>query len=158
MVRACCVSRFCVSLVSVSSRPWIAAHVVGGFRQRARELLDRRVSIEFERIEFAARALLFFVAMQDLRFGLELELAQLLLETRHRSREFADVEIDGADLLFEARPRNAGFAGIVEQLVEKLGVDTREFGTIRPAPRVRGPAAPHPAAAAARRPLRAAAC
>ena len=65
--------------------------------------------------------------MQDLRFGLELELAQLLLEARHRARQLADVEIDRADLLLEAGARDAGFAGIVEQLVEQLGVDAREF-------------------------------
>ena len=104
-----------------------AAHVVGGFRERARELLDRRVAIELERIEFAAPAFFFLVAMQDLRFGFELELAQLLLEARHRARQLTDVEIDGTDLLLQARARDAGLAGIVEQLVEQLGVDAREF-------------------------------
>ncbi len=80
MVRACCVSRFCVSLVRFSSRLLDAAHVVGGFGQRARELLDRRIAVELERIEVAAlAAALFLVAMQDLRLGFELELAQLFL-------------------------------------------------------------------------------
>ena len=68
--------------------------------------------------------------MQDLRFGFELELAQLFLEARHRARQLADVEVDGADLLFEARARDARFAGIVEQLIEQLRVDTRELRTI----------------------------
>ena len=107
-----------------------AADVVGGFGQRARELLDRRIAIELERIELAASALLFLVAMQDLRFGLELELAQLFLEARHRARQLADVEVDGADLLLETGARDARLAGIVEQLVEQLGVDAREFGSI----------------------------
>ena len=68
--------------------------------------------------------------MQDLRFGLELELAQLFLQARDGARQLADVEVDGADLLFEARARDARFAGIVEQLVEQLGVDARELGPI----------------------------
>jgi hypothetical protein len=107
-----------------------AADVVGGFGQRARELLDRGITVELERIELAARALLFLVTMQDLRLGLELELAQLLLQARHRARQLADVEVDGADLLLEARARDARFAGVVEQLVQQLGVDTRELRTI----------------------------
>ena len=129
-----------------------AADVVGRFGEAARELLDRGIAVEFERIEIALLAFLFLEAMQDLRFGLELELAELFLEARHRARQFADVEVDGADLLFEARARDARFAGIVEQLVEQFRVDAREFGTIRQAPSVHGLAARRPAAAADRHP------
>ena len=68
--------------------------------------------------------------MQDLRFGFELELAQLFLQARDRARQLAHVEVDGADLLFEARARDARFAGIVEQLVEQFRVDARELGPI----------------------------
>ena len=128
-----------------------AADVVGGLRQRARELLDRGIAVELERIEVAALALLFLVAMQDLRLGFELELAQLLLQARHRARQLADVEIDGADLLLEARARDARFAGIVEQLVEQFGVDARELGAIATARRAPGPAVRRPAATAADR-------
>ena len=117
-------------LGEILQQPLDAADVVGGLRQRARELLDRGISIELERIELAARALLFLVAMQDLRLGLEFQLAQLLLEARDGARQFADVEIDGADLLFEAGARDARFAGIVQQLVEQLGVDARQLGAI----------------------------
>ena len=152
MVRACWVSRFCVSLVSVLEQLLNAADVVGGFGEAARELLDRGITVELERIEVAAAALLFFVAMQDLRFGLELELAQLFLEARHGARQLTDVEVDGADLLLETGARDARLAGIVEQLVEQFGVDARQLGTIRRRERARGPAAPRPAAAAARRP------
>ena len=130
MVRACCVSRFCVSLVRVLEQLLNAADVVRRFGEAARELLDRGVAVELERIEVALLALLFFEAMQDLRFGFELELAQLFLEARDGARQLADVEVDGTDLLFETGARDARFAGIVEQLVEQLGVDAREFGTI----------------------------
>ena len=107
-----------------------AADVVRRFGEAARELLDRGVAVELERIEVALLALLFFEAMQDLRFGFELELAQLLLEARDGARQLADVEVDGTDLLFETGARDARFAGIVEQLVEQFGVDARELGTI----------------------------
>ena len=130
MVRACCVSRFCVSLVRFSSKLLDAADVVRGLGEGARELLDRGVAVELQRIEVALLALLFLVAMQDLRFGFELELAQLFLQARDGARQFADVEVDGADLLLETRARNAGLAGIVEQLVEQLGVDARELGPV----------------------------
>ena len=76
MVRACWVSRFCVSLVR-------AADVVGRLGQSSRELLDGRVAVHFQRIEIALLLTLFFVAVQDLRFGFELELAQLFFQARH---------------------------------------------------------------------------
>ena len=84
------------------------ADVVGGLGQRARELLDRGVAVELERIEIAAmlRALV-FVPMQDLRFGLDLELAQLFLQARDGARQLAEVELDRADLLLDARAADA---------------------------------------------------
>src|SRR5690606_14825449 len=52
-----------------------AGDVAHRFGERPRQLLNRRIAIELERIEIGAIRMLFFVAMQDLRFGLELELA-----------------------------------------------------------------------------------
>ncbi len=107
-----------------------AADVVRRFGETAGELLDRGITVHFERIEIALLSALFLVAMQDLRFRLELELAQLFLETRDRARQLAHVEVDRADLLLEARTRDARFAGIVEQLVEELRIDARELRAI----------------------------
>ncbi len=119
-----------MSLVRVLEQLLNAADVVGCFGEAARELLNRRIAIELERIELALLTLLFLEPMQDLRFGLELELAQLFLQARHRARQLAHVEIDGSDLLFETGARDARLAGIVEQLVEQFGVDARELGSI----------------------------
>ncbi len=104
-------------------------HVVRGFGERARELLDRRVAVELERIEVAAMAGAAFVlvTMEDLRFGFDFELAELLFQTRHRASELREVEVDGAHLLLEARARDADFTGGVEQRVEQLGVDAGHF-------------------------------
>ena len=104
-----------------------AADVAHGFGERARELLDGRIAIELERIEVLAPRMLFLMPMQDLRFGLELELAQLILEARHRAAELGEVELDRAHLLLETRAEDAHFAGVVEQRVEQVGVDAREF-------------------------------
>ena len=95
--------------------------------KRARQLLDGRIAVELERIEVGATGLLFLVPMQDLRFGLELELAQLFLQARDGAAELGEVEIDRADLLLQARAEDADFAGVVEQRVEQVGVDAREF-------------------------------
>ena len=55
------------------------------------------------------------MAMQDLRFGFQLELAQLFLQARDRAAELGEVELDRADLLLQARAEDADFAGVVEQ-------------------------------------------
>ena len=64
-----------------------AADVAGGLGERARELLDRRIAVELQRVEIRRGAAAFvLVAVQDLRLGLDLELAQLLLEPRDGAR------------------------------------------------------------------------
>src|SRR6185437_3448753 len=62
-----------------------ARDVIGGLGQRARELLNRRVTIQLEWIELTAMTTLVLVTVQDLRFGLDFETAQLLLQARHRT-------------------------------------------------------------------------
>ncbi len=65
------------------------------------------------------------MAMQDLRFGFQLDLAQLILQARDGAAQLGEVELDGADLLFHTRAEDADFAGVVEQVVEQVGVDAR---------------------------------
>ena len=56
----------------------------------ARELLDRRVTVELERIEIAPmRDAALLVTVKNLRLGLDLKLAQLLLQACHRARQLA---------------------------------------------------------------------
>ena len=73
---------------------------------------------------------LVLVAVQDLRLGLDLELAQLLLQARHRARQLAQIEFDRAELLLQPRARDADLAGVVEQLIEQLGADARHLDAI----------------------------
>ncbi len=67
------------------------------------------------------------MAVHDLRFGLDLELAQLVAQPGNRRLQFHDMEVEGADLLVEARMVDADLAGRVEQVLEQVGVDAREF-------------------------------
>ena len=86
-----------------------AIEVVGRFRQCARELLNRRITVEFERVEVLGNQG-FLVSCHDLRLGLDLELAQLLSQTCDRLFEFLDVKLDRADLLAQARVVDADLA------------------------------------------------
>ena len=132
MVRACCCSRFCVSCVERLEQLLDARHVVRRLGERARELLDRGVAVELERVEVAAMrcTALFLVAMEDLRFGLDLEIAQLILQAGDRARQLAKVEIDRAELLLEPRARDADLAGGIEHLIEQLRIDAGHLGPI----------------------------
>ena len=108
-----------------------ARDVARGLRQRTRELLQRGIAVELQRIEIVAARILVLMAVQHLRFGLDLEAAQLLLEARHGARELRQIEVDGIDLLIEARAEDAHLAGVVEHGVEQIGVDPRHFHALR---------------------------
>ena len=132
MMRACWVSRFCASRVSVSSKSLDARDVARGLGERARVLLQRRIAVELERIEVvAARILLVLMPVEHLRFGLDLEAAQLLLESRHRARQLRQIEVDGVDLLIEARAEDAHLAGVVQHGVEQIRIDARHLHPLR---------------------------
>src|SRR5439155_2265505 len=105
-----------------------AGNVVGRLGEGPRVLLDGGVTIELEGIELAAVLRAFVIVLvQDLRLGLDLETAQLLLEARHRARQLAQVEIERAELLLEAGARNTRFARDVEELIEELGINARHL-------------------------------
>ena len=132
MVRACCVQQILRLARQGLEQPLDARDVAGGLRQSARELLDRGIAIELERIEIvAARILLVLMPVQHLRLGLDLQPAQLLLQARHRARELGQVEIDRVHLLIEARAEDAHLAGVVEHGVEQLGIDARHLDPLR---------------------------
>src|SRR5256886_12438769 len=102
------------------------------FRSRPRVLLDGGIAVELERIELAAVRAFVLVLVQDLRLGLDLETAQLLLEARHRTRQLTEVEIERAELLLEARTRNARLARDVQHLVDQIRVHARHLLALAP--------------------------
>ncbi len=67
------------------------------------------------------------MAVHDLRLGLDLELAQLVTQSRNCCLEFRNVEVKSSDLLIQSRVVDADFAGCVEQVFEQIRVDAREL-------------------------------
>ena len=107
-----------------------ARDVRRGLRERARVLLDRGIAVELERVEVVAPRARIHVAMQDLRLGLDLELAQLVLQALHDAAELGEVEVDRRHLLLEPRAVDADLARDVQHVVEEVGVDARNFAAV----------------------------
>ncbi len=91
-----------------------ARDVVRGLGEGARQLLDRRIPVELERIEAALDLRVVLMAMQDLRLGLGFELAQLLAQPRHRAAELAEMKLDRVQLLGQPRLEDVDLAGAVQ--------------------------------------------
>ncbi len=118
--------------VELGKQPLDAGDVTDGLGQGARELLDVRIPIEFERIEIGAlRLVVRLVLVEDLRLGLHLELAQLFAQPGDRAVELGEVELDRGHLLLDARAEDAHFARVVQQVVEQVRIDTRQFAALR---------------------------
>ena len=131
MVRACCCSRFCVSLREVLEQLLDARHVVGRLGERARELLDRGIAVELERIELAA--------VRAVSSSCRCRICASVSISSLRSCSFRRVTVrDSSPRLKSIEPsccsRRAramlDFAGNVEQLVEQLGVDARHLAAL----------------------------
>ena len=116
--------------VQVAEQSLDARDVAGRLRERPRELLDRRIAIELQRVEVLAALAVLLVTEQYLRLGLHLELAQLLAQARHRAPEFRQVELDRGQLLLDAGAEDARLARVVEQVVEQLRIDPGELVTL----------------------------
>ena len=129
VTRACCVSNVSASFVRPCKQLVDARDVVRRFRQRARQLLNRRVAVELERIEAALDLGVVLMPVQNLRLGLGLELAQLLAQPRNRAAELAQVELDRVQLLAQSRLEDVDLAGAVQKRIEQSRVDARSFGT-----------------------------
>ena len=77
------------------------AQVIRGLCQRARQLLDVGVPVQFQRIEVACHERV-LVAVHDLCFGLDFEFTQLLAKPADRLLQFLDMKLERADLLRES--------------------------------------------------------
>ena len=67
------------------------------------------------------------VARDDLRFGFDVEAAQLVAQTRVGLLHFGHRAAERAELLFQARAVDRDFAGVVDQAVEQVGADAHLF-------------------------------
>ena len=96
-------------------RPW-------PFPQSSRQLLNGGVTVHFEWIELAFDLDVSLVTMENLGFGFDLQLAQLIPQAGDRLGQFVQVEFEGAELLLQAGPIDTHFTRCIEQGLEKLGV------------------------------------
>src|SRR5258708_9355459 len=92
--------------------------------------------MQLELIRITAVTGFVLVAVQDLRLGFDFEVAQLLFQARDRARQLTEIEVDRAELLLQARAGNAGFAGDVQNLVEKVCADESHFLPLRASPTI----------------------
>ena len=67
--------------------------------------------------------MLALVARDDLRFGFDLESAQLVAHAQVGRRQLRDGAAERTELLFEAGTVDRDFTGIVDQAVEQVGAD-----------------------------------
>ena len=95
--------------------------VVDTLRKRPGKLLESRVAIEFQRIEGCVVFADLHQAGLDLRFGLDLELADLGTQADYAARELEQIRLQRAQLAFDARPCNRHFAGLVDQAIDDVG-------------------------------------
>ncbi len=108
-----------------------ARHIARGLGQRARVLLQGGISVQLERIEVVAPRFRVLMPIENLRFGFDLQAAQLFLEARYRARQFGQIEVDRVHLLIETSPEDAHLSGVVQHGVEQIGIDTGHLHAFR---------------------------
>ena len=105
-----------------------AGDVGGRFGQAAAQLLQGGEAVELERIEGRiALVVLALVARHDLRFGLQIQTTQLVVQADVGAVEFGHGAAEGAQLLFQARTIDRDFTGMVDQAVEQVGAHADLF-------------------------------
>ncbi len=105
--------------------------VVQALGHHARQLLQARIAVEFERIEFLLARVEHRAARLHLAVGLDLHLAQLRTQPRDAFAHVAERLLDLAQLRLDARTRDGDFAGLGDQIVEPLGIDPQHGGRSR---------------------------
>ena len=100
-------------------------NVVHAFRERARQLLEPRVAVEFERIEpfrgLAGEA----HPRLDLRFALDFDFAHLRAEPDHAAGQLEQVRLQRTQFTLDPRPRDRNLARLVHEPVDHVGTNTQ---------------------------------
>ena len=124
-VRRDCAARSSLALSTVRARlSWNERDVVHALGHHARQFLQAREAVEFERVEFALAG--DRQARRDLRLGLHLDFAQLAAQAGQVVREVVQRALQRADFVFQARARDRHFAGLVDQAVEDVGAHAHQ--------------------------------
>ena len=97
----------------------------------ARQLLDGRIAVEFQRIEIGLDSPSRSWRDSILGLGLQFEVTQLAAQSVDGLPEFPEVEGEAVVLLLDAGAVDAHLAGIVDHLVQRLGRHPDALGARR---------------------------
>ena len=67
------------------------------------------------------------MAVHDLRFCFQLQLAQLFTQARDGLLKLFNVKLERADLLVEALMINTDFASRIQKVLKEIRIDARKF-------------------------------
>jgi hypothetical protein len=95
--------------------------VVDAFRERARQFLEARVAIEFQRIEPLGGPTCHRHPGLDLRFALDFDFAHLRAQPDDASGQLEEVRLQRAQFALDPRSRDGHFAGLVREPVDDVG-------------------------------------
>ena len=97
--------------------------VVDRFGHHAGQFLHARETVEFERVEVLLGILRQSQPRLHLRFGLQLNVAQLSAQTLEVPRQFAERVAQLTHLGFQPGPRTHEFAGLCRQAIQQLAAN-----------------------------------
>ncbi len=103
--------------------------VGGRFEECARELLQLRIAVHFQRVEFfvAGAFGIGLVAREDLRLSLGVEAAQLVAHPLDGGLHLAEGEADVAHLLLDPAAEDRGLARQVDQVLQQFRRHLHQF-------------------------------
>ncbi|MNK72409.1 hypothetical protein D3C87_918830 [compost metagenome] len=99
--------------------------VRGGFEQRPRQLLQLRMAVHFQRIEFfiAETFGIDLLAAENPPLSFSVEAAQLIAHPFDGGFHLVQRDLRVVDLLFDPATEDRGFPGQIDQLIEQFGGD-----------------------------------
>ena len=100
-------------------------NVVDAFGQAARQFLEPRVAIEFQRIEALGRLVDHRHARLDLRLGLDFDLAHLRAQANDAIGELEQIAFERAEFALDAGARYRNLPGLVHESIDQLGADAQ---------------------------------
>ena len=104
-------------------------HVVDRLGHETRQLLEAREAVHLQRVEVLRRGLGGFHARIDLRFGLQLDVAQLLAHAVQAVGQLAERCLQHAHVGVDAGARDAHLTGLVDEAVEQAGAHAHRSAT-----------------------------
>ena len=96
-------------------------NVIDAFGEASRQLLESRVAVELQGIEAFRRLVDHRHPRLDLRFGLDLDFANLRPQANHAAGQFEQIALQRVQLAFDAGASDGDLARLVDQTIDKVG-------------------------------------